>query len=476
MSIKVRLALLFAVGTAMLLSVFGAALVHELSVGLRSSLAATLEVRAADVTQALPDPGGGLNFQDPGRLPAWPGVGPDQPITQVVDAHGGVVDSSGGAVAPLLTPSQLAQARHHSLLVQGHLPNGEGSVLLLGVPVQDRSGVVVVTGASLDTVSQAVHRVISALAVGGPLAVLLAGLGAWRLAGAALAPVERMRREANEISERDQAVVLAVPGTKDEIASLADTLNRLLARLQGALSRQRGFVASASHELRTPLAILSAELELAGRPGRSPSELVTAVDRANEETGRLVRLAEDLLILARDDESALSVDLAPVDVPIVLRGCIEAFGPRADALRVGLRLTAANHLTAMVDSVRLRQMVDNLVDNALRFAPVGSVVELRLTAATDSLDVEVLDSGPGFPAAFVAHAFERFRRPDDHRGRSHGGAGLGLAIVRALVEAHGGWVTADNRPEGGASVHLHLPVRPTSDGREDVSHQIDSTP
>ncbi|PZS19925.1 MAG: two-component sensor histidine kinase [Acidimicrobiales bacterium] len=481
MPIRVRLALLFAAGTAVLLSVFGAVLVHELSAGLRSSVAATLRVRAADVSQALPDPGGGLNFQDSGQLPASPGAGPDQPITQVVDAHGSVVDSSGGGAArSLLTPSQLAQARRHSLLVQSRLPHGEGAVLLFGVPVQGRSGVVVMTGASLDTVSQAVHRVIGALVVGGPLAVLLAGLGAWALAGAALAPVERMRREADDISERDQAVALAVPATRDEIASLAHTLNRLLARLQGALNRQRGFVASASHELRTPLAILSAELELAGRPGRSHSELVIALDRANEETGRLVRLAEDLLILARDDENVLSVELAPVDVPTVLRRSVEAFGPRAEALRVELRLSVVDHLTARVDSVRLRQMVDNLVDNALRFAPPGSVVELRLTAANGALEVEVLDSGPGFPPEFMAHAFERFQRPDDHRGRVHGGAGLGLAIVRALVEAHGGRVTADNRTEGGASVRIHLPARGRHDGRghgpEDVSHHIQTTP
>lgn len=460
MPIRVRLALLFAVGTAVLLSAFGALLVHELSAGLRSSVATTLQTRAANLVQSLPDPNGGLNFQDPGQLPAALDARTDPLLSQVVDAQGRVVDASGRAGAtPLLSRSQLDQAKRHSVLVQSHLAHQKYLTLLLGLPVADRPGVVVVVGQSLDTVSQAVHRIVGALLVGGPLAVLLAGLGAWVLAGAALAPVERMRREADEISEHDRALSLAVPGTKDEVASLAQTLNRLLARLQGALGRQRGFVASASHELRTPLAILSLELELAGGPGRSRSELITAVGRASEETGRLVRLAEDLLVLASGDEHAPLLELAPADLTTVLRRSLEGFRHRADALNVSLRLYAPERLMGTVDDARLRQIVDNLVDNALRFSPAGSEVGVHLAAQEEFLALEVVDAGPGFPPDFLPHAFERFRRPDHHRGHGDGGAGLGLAIVDALVEAHGGQVTAANRSQGGALVRVELPVR-----------------
>jgi len=129
--------------------------------------------------------------------------------------------------------------------------------------------------------------------------VLAAGLAAWVLAGAALRPVERMRRQVADITDQDRDVQLAVPGTRDEIARLAVTVNGLLTRLQHALERERGFVADAGHELRTPLAILRAELELAARPGRSREQLASAMVSAVQETDRLARLAEDLLLLAR---------------------------------------------------------------------------------------------------------------------------------------------------------------------------------
>ena len=295
------------------------------------------------------------------------------------------------------------------------------------------------------------------LAVGGAAFVAVAGLGAYGLARAALSPVERLRRQVAAISGRGETSSIEVPPTRDEVAALAGTMNDLLGRLQRALARQRAFTADASHELRTPLAVLRGELELAARPGRTREELAAAVRNAAAEAERLTRLTDDLLLLARNDEDRLSLRLEPTDIRQLLVSSAGLAASRLAATDVTCRVDAQPWTYASLDVDRIRQAVDNLIDNALRFAPGGSVIVLAARAADTDLDIEVRDDGPGFPAGFLPHAFERFRRPDSGRSRGDGGVGLGLAIVRAIAAAHGGAATASNRAGGGAVVRLRLP-------------------
>ena len=300
-------------------------------------------------------------------------------------------------------------------------------------------------------------QVARELAVGGAAFVAVAGLGAYRLARAALSPVERLRRQVAAISAGDEASQVEVPPTRDEVAALAGTMNELLARLQHAMARQRAFVADASHELRTPLAVLRGELELASRPGRDRDELATAVRSAAAEAERLARLTDDLLLLARSDEDRLSLRRQRTDIGELLARSAGLAGSRLATAGIACRIDIRAGTYADVDADRIRQAVDNLVDNALRFAPGGSAIVLAAVADGADLDIEVRDAGPGFPDGFLPYAFERFRRPDTGRSRSDGGAGLGLALVQAIAAAHGGVATARNGPGGGAVVALHLP-------------------
>ncbi|MGD0085076.1 MAG: ATP-binding protein, partial [Acidimicrobiales bacterium] len=239
--------------------------------------------------------------------------------------------------------------------------------------------------------------------------------------------------------------------------ALATTMNELLGRLHEALARQRAFVADAGHELRTPFAVLQAELELASRPGRGRHELESALARASEEAGRLTRLANDLLLLARSDEDQLAARRREVRMESLLLESAHSFSGRTGGAGARCRIEADSSLVALVDPDRIRQAVDNMVDNALRFAPAGSEVVIRATARLAELVIEVTDEGPGFPPDYLPRAFERFARPDSGRTRSDGGTGLGLAIVQAIALAHGGRATARNRTGGGASVVLDLP-------------------
>jgi signal transduction histidine kinase len=455
MPVRLRLAIVLAVATAVAAALGGWVFVSALSGGLRGSLVAELQTRAGTVSQQLQDAPPGAGFSSP--------VGPDladsQPITQVLDRNGAVAASSGlGSNGSLLSNALLAQARRAPVTFEHHLRGAGAASLFLAEPASDGKPYLVVVGASLATIDGAVARVEAEILLGGIIAVLVAGVAAWLLAGAALAPVERMRREAAAISAHDQRASLDVPQTHDELAALAETLNDLLRRLQDALAHQRQFVASAGHELRTPLAILKSELELAGRPGRTRHELASAIDEAAIETDRLVHLAEDLLRLAESEESVDFIRCADADLVALAGAVIAASESRWRAGGVTVRLAAPPALHASADAARIRQAVENVLDNALRFAPEGSLVTIAIRSDGDGAVIEILDEGPGIHPEFVSQAFERFTRPDNGRDRDHGGAGLGLSIVRSIIEAHGGHVEIGNRPGGGTYVSMRVPA------------------
>ena len=455
MPIRLRLAIAFAFAAAAVFALAGWLFITSLS----SAQLATIDSQLAlQLTQAGRYLAAGSG-SGPGHQAASPA--PGEYLIQVIDSAGRVRGASPETgTAPLLTAAELGQARQGRISVTQAAD--EEPTRITAAPLAGQPGWVAVAGVSLEGYESAMSQAEREVAAAGGVFVVIAALGAYWLARAALSPVERLRRQVAALSaQRDGSPGagpgLEVPATRDEIAALAGTMNELLGRLQGALARQRAFVADASHELRTPLAVLSGELELAGRPGRSRDELAAAVRNAATEADRLARITGDLLLLARSDDDQLSLRLEQVLVRPLLERSAERAAPRLAAAGVTCYLDAPAGLRARIDPDRIRQAIDNLLDNALRFAPRGSVIVLAARAIGADLDLEVRDEGPGFPAAFLPHAFERFRRPDTGRSRDDGGAGLGLAIVRAIAAAHGGAASARNAPGGGAVVELHLP-------------------
>jgi signal transduction histidine kinase len=287
-----------------------------------------------------------------------------------------------------------------------------------------------------------------------PLALLAACAGGYGLAAGALRPVEALRRRAEAVTAGELAVLPAPPGD-DEINRLAVTLNDMLARLHAAFEHERRFVADASHELRTPLALLQTELELALRRPRTHEELENALRSAAEETQRLVRLAEDLLLIARADQGLLPIRREEVDADELLADVASRFATRAQILGREVRV-AASGLRLELDPRRVEQALGNMLDNALAYGE--GTVELRAFAAGEHVELHAFDEGRGFPEQFRARAFDRFSRADE--ARSGGGSGLGLSIVELVARAHGGGVGTRNRSEGGADVWLSLPRAP----------------
>jgi signal transduction histidine kinase len=269
------------------------------------------------------------------------------------------------------------------------------------------------------------------------------------VATAALRPVEEMRRTATRISVDEPGARLPVPESKDELARLGSTLNALLARLEEALQRERRFVGDASHELRTPLAILRSQIDLALDSGRSPAELRAALESCGEEVDRLIRLSNDLLVLARADEGGAVLEREDSDVAALARRVA------AEPIRAAATVSAPDRLVAPVDPTRVEQALGNLLDNALLHgAPPVSVEVLR---RADHVELVVRDSGPGFDEDLRGRATERFSRGAE--ARSKPGSGLGLAIAEAIATAHGGSLRIASNGDG-AEVALVLPASP----------------
>jgi two-component system OmpR family sensor kinase len=434
--IRVRLALVFSLAMALVLAGAGWFAYARVGRDLNRALDQELRGRAQDLS-ALVRHGGSLRATD-GRL-----LERGELFAQLVGADGEVVDATPRLAAKsLLDPAQLARAHSTALFVdRPSVPGLDEPARMLAVPVGPR---VLVAGATRENRAETLSSLRDAFLIGGPLALVLASLAGYALAGAALRPIEAMRRRAAEISTSSLDERLPVADTRDEMARLGETLNEMLSRIEGGVLRERRFVADASHQLRTPLALLTTELELALRGPRSPDELCAALASAAESTERLSRLADDLLLLARADDGRVPLKAEETDVADLAGQVGARFGIRVDA----------EPLVVNADPLRLEQALTNMVDNAVRHG--GGEVTLTVARGNGSVELHVLDEGAGFTEAFLAHAFERFSRADPVRPD---GSGLGLAIVETIARAHGGEAYAANRSGGGADVWLALPSR-----------------
>jgi two-component system OmpR family sensor kinase len=448
--LRLRLALIVAAGLTVLLLASGFAFIHQL----RGSLTASIDTGLWTRRRALL-----ASIQQDARPTLLGG-------TQILSRTGGVLSQSGDDTGngPLISRAQARRALRGPLWLTSAADSEDPSARLLAFPLPAGSrGALAVVSSSTELLDAAVSHVEDGFLLGGPVVVIGGALAGWLLAGAALRPVELMRRQTASATADPSGPVLDVPATRDELAALAKTMNDLLARLRSAVARERAFVADAGHELRTPLAILRTELELATRPNRSRDELAAAVRSAAEETDRLARLAEALLVLAREPDER-SLDRQLLNVADLLDAASSALQRQASAKDVRIVTSVSPpDMLACWDPDRVRQILTNLLENAIRHTPAGSTVGLEARPAADRVILLVTDEGAGFPEAFLPHAFERFTRAEASRGSTDGGAGLGLSIVDLLARAHGGAASAGNRPQGGAELRVEIPGL-TTDG------------
>ena len=336
---------------------------------------------------------------------------------------------------------------------------GPDEVRLLTMPVirGGRVTQIVQVGMSLQRARAALRRYLDVLVVFIPLGVGLAAVGGALIARAALRPVDEMVLAARRITAEDLGQRLALHGTGDELDRLAETLNGMLGRLAAAFTEMRRFSADAAHELRTPLTALKGGIEVSLRAARSAEEYRRVLVSSLEEVERLIRLAEDLLLLSR---STVGPETSRGRVPLepLLLDVFDVGARLAQGRGVSVRIDDAVPATVRGDPLALRRALLNLVENAVRYTPAGGKVELSLTTEGPHAVLAVADTGIGMTPSEQRRIFEPFVRLDAARARESGGTGLGLAIARAILVAHDGALTVESEPGAGSRFTMRLPL------------------
>jgi len=405
-----------------------------------------------------PDPRGG-----PWRLPT-------DFLVEVIDPDGQVYVAPGSRYG--IAPPVVSAARLHGPDTPFTAPAAGGSGHSWRVVVRaEPGGWYVVTAVSLDDVQSTVGRLETADAVAGAAAIALLACIGFPLVRASLAPLSRIEDTASAIAAGELSRRIASPPERAEVGRLAAALNAMLGRIEAAYraredgesrardseDRMRRFVADASHELRTPLTSVRGLADFYFQQGEAASraEVTRMMAGIQQEAARMGRLVEDLLLLAHFDEDR-PLDLQPVDLSSVAAQA--AVAARARQPGRALTVAAAGPVIVSADAGRIRQVIDNLLGNALQHTPPGTPVTVAVAAAADHGQLTVADTGPGLSADQAIRVFDRFYRTDPARSRAKGGAGLGLSIAAALVAAHGGTITVDTRPGRGATFAVRLPL------------------
>jgi len=327
----------------------------------------------------------------------------------------------------------------------------------------DGERVVLVVAVSLRRVEDAVWRVVSLLLLAGPVALGTSALAAYWLAYKATLPVRRMTLDAQRIGADRLSERIALPASHDEIGHLAVTLNDMLERIERGATKQRRLVADASHELRTPLAVMRAEIDVSLRGDELPPQAREVLVSAREEVDQMSRTVADLLTLAAADEGRLELLTSRVDLRQVIDQATRPLQALAASKGVTVLVEGGPQL-AQADPQRLHLAVTNLVENAVNATAAGGRVDVLTWNRGGVVGLTVRDNGPGISAADCRHVFDRFYRVDPARGRNVGGrnvggSGLGLAICREVVLAHGGRAWVDSEIGRGSAFSLELPSR-----------------
>ncbi len=315
-------------------------------------------------------------------------------------------------------------------------------------------------GGSLAGGARLLHRLLLTLLLGLPAVLAIVILGGYILTKRALRPVKTMMFAAQEITMKELSRRLPLVDTGDEIAHLTKVLNQMIARLDESFQNTIRFTADASHELRTPLTIIRGEIEAIMLRRDLDPELKGALASLLEEVERLVNIVEGLFALSRLDSGEAQKESARFDLAKLAKATAEQMCLLAEEKHIDLVYETAEAVEVEGDRARLKQVVVNLLDNAIKYTPENGRISLTVRAGNSSALLEVADTGPGVPEAALPHLFERFYRADDVRSRDIGGAGLGLSIVHSICTAHGGFVTATNTPPKGCRFAVELPLAP----------------
>ncbi len=467
MSLRVRLTLWYGTALAGVLVVCGVILYSALAKALKEQVDHSLEETAAVAERSLEEHRFGpfLLFEDLSQ--DFPELATLDKFFQIFGPTGQITIQSHNIQSREIPLSRTAleSALAGQTTLESARFHGEPPIRLISVPVRHGGSLVniVRVGTSLQPLEEMLHRLLIILLITMPLALLASLGGGWFLAGRALRPVGAITQAAERIAAGDLTQRLSVSTDQDEIGRLAATFNAMIGRLEASFKQVRQFTSDASHELRTPLTVLKGETELALRRPRSADDYRLVLESGLEEIDRMSRIVDELLFLSRADLGEITMESRPVRMDQLsddLKRQAEVLGhEHAVQIVTGLSEPA----TVAGDDMRLRELLLNLLDNAVKYSPQGGRVEMSLVKQEGMARLSVSDQGIGMLPEEHAHIFDRFYRTDAARAHTKKGTGLGLAICKWIVEAHHGTIDVQSEPNKGTTFTVILPLLASSD-------------
>ena len=382
-------------------------------------------------------------------------------VVRIFDAHGNPIASSRSIPAEHLNPhifNDVKKGSDHFENIYLNVNERPSSFRTFTTPVMEykRLSYIVQVASPLSEVHTVLRNLSFSLLFLLPLTVILTGLSGVFLVQLTLKPVDQMIETIHQITAENLKLRLKIPGTKDEIESLAKTFNQMITRLDEAFTSQRQFMEDISHELKTPLSVLKGELEVTLKRIRSTQEYETALHSSLEEVNRIAGIVENLLTLARFDAKTTTLQEVKVDLNLLIKDAVEAIQILAVQKEITIQLNNAHSLDLFADKNQIKRLILNILDNAIKYTEPGGKITINLSQQKDAANIEITDTGIGIPEAELLHIFDRFYRVD--KSRSSVGFGLGLSISQSIAKAHGGKIQAKPNHPQGTIFTIFLPI------------------
>ncbi len=464
-SIRVRLTLWYGSALALILLLFAVALYLVMSRALREQVDASLDEAAAVAIRTLGEHRFGpfLIFEDLSQ--EFPELALLDKFFQIFGPAGQVTIQSSNIQSreiPLSQTAFRASLEGESTFESFQFTKGI-SLRLLSVPIRQDEQLVNVlrVGTSLGPTDRMLRRLLVGLYIASPIALLVSLMGGWFLAGRALRPVHAITQAARRITAGDWSQRILTPHSNDEIGQLASTFNDMIGRLEVSFKQIRQFSADASHELRTPLTITKGETELALRRPRQAEDYRVVLESNLEEIDRMSRIVDELLFLSRADLGEIKLKMLPVQLDDLFREIHQQAAILGKERSIQTVITNVEPVVVEGDDLRLRELLLNLVDNAVKYSQEGQTVELALVVAGNQAKIIVQDHGIGIAPESHTRVFDRFYRTDEARAHATKGTGLGLAICKWIVEVHHGTINLQSTVQGGSCFTVFLPLSST---------------
>ncbi|NOY78460.1 MAG: HAMP domain-containing protein [Calditrichaeota bacterium] len=460
-TVRTRLTLWYSGILFLILAIFSATLLAYFHQNLKRGLDQAILTRTAAMEHSIEESGGHIDLSEiqemdyfeSSSLPKFIQImNPDRQIL--------VKSLNLGDFSLTPTPEQWKKLlRQQTVFGTRQFPGKQG-IRYACVPFRWRGSLkyILIVGMSLESIQRPVSRLRMALLLFVPILLILAGFGGWFLAGKSLRPLKDLTQRAQTITVHRLNQPLAISGAGQEIQELIDVFNEMIRRLDTSFRQIKQFTADASHELRTPLTVIKGESEVALRADRKPEAYKETLRRILEEADYMARIVESLLFLSRIDAGQLHLKMEPVNLLDVAERVVAELSFLAR--QKNIRLIARFDQSAVIigDAERLEQVIKNLVDNSLKYTEPGGEVVIDVSRTGDHVILSVSDTGMGIPTSDLPHVFDRFYRVDKSRSRKIGGSGLGLSIVKWIVDAHKAQIDIQSEEGSGTTVRVVFPA------------------